>query len=213
MQISTLFIDLDGTLYPEDNGVWDLISARMNQYIHEHFSIPLEKVSALRKEYYNQYGTSLRGLQHHYSVDAEDYLAYVHDVPLRKYIHPDPQLRAMFKKLPQTKWIITNSVRGHAHAVLLALGIDDLFNGVVDVLDTDYLPKPDPYVFQRALDMAGNPAPQSCMFLDDLPKNLRTAKDMGFITVLVGSKPPEDTHDYHIQRINQLADQILLLLE
>jgi len=213
MRLSTLFIDLDGTLYPADNGVWDLIAVRMNQYIHEHFDIPLEEVPTLRLKYYQQYGTSLRGLQNHYEVDAEEYLAYVHDIPLHDYIQPDLQLRSMFQKLPQSKWIITNSVRSHALAVLQALGIDDLFEGIVDVMDTDYVPKPEPFVFQHSLELAGSPAPQSCMFIDDLPNNLRPAKDMGFTTVLVGSKPPEDTHDYHIQHITQLADEIPVLWE
>lgn len=207
MQISTLFIDLDGTLYPSDNGVWDLIAERMNRYIHEHFNIPIEEVPLLRLDYYQQYGTSLRGLQHHYDVDAEDYLAYVHDIPIRDFIAPNPQMRDMLQRISLPKWILTNSDRYHSRRVLQALGIDDLFEGVVDVVATDYLPKPEPAVFKIALNMAGNPAPKNCMFFDDLPKNLRPAREMGFTTVLVGDKEPEDTHDYYIRHIMHLADE------
>lgn len=213
MQISTLFIDLDGTLYPADNGVWDLIADRMNHYIHEHFHVPLEEVPALRLAYYHKYGTSLRGLQQHYDVDAEHYLAHVHDIPVHEYIAPNPAMREMLQRLPQPKWILTNSDRNHSHRVLQALGVDDLFEGVVDVMATDYLPKPDPVVFKIALEMAGNPSPENCMFFDDLPKNLKPAREMGFTTVLVGGKEPQDTHDYHIRHILHLVDELPWLVE
>ena len=208
MQIETLFIDLDGTLYPAGNGVWDLIADRMNHYIHEHFGVPLEDVPALRLAYYHQYGTSLRGLQQHYDVDAEAYLAYVHDIPVQDYVRPNPALRQMLLKLPQPKWILTNSDRNHSNRILQALGINDLFEGVVDVIATDYYPKPDPYVFEVAINLAGNPDPNKSLFIDDLPKNLRPAREMGFTTVLVGDKPPEDTHDYFVRDIVSLVDEL-----
>ena len=48
-----------------------------------------ELVTRLRPEYYQKYGTSLRGLQLHYKVDAEDYLDFVHDVPLERLYRPE----------------------------------------------------------------------------------------------------------------------------
>jgi putative hydrolase of the HAD superfamily len=205
MQITTLFVDLDGTLYPATNGMWDDIADRMNQYIHTNFGIPLEDVPAFRYDYYTQYGTTLRGLQLNYEIDSEDYLDYVHDIPLDKYIEPDPVLRAMLEQLPQPKWILTNADRNHAFRVLAKLGIDDLFSGTVDVWATDFHPKPDPYVFKCALKIAGNPPPESCLFVDDIPKNLAPAKKLGFTTVLVGDKESENSHDFHIEEIHDLA--------
>ena len=213
MRYTTLFIDLDGTLYPAGNGMWELIAQRMNEYIHHHLQIPLEQVPELRRSYYQEYGTTLRGLQAHYDIDAEGYLAYVHDVPIAEYLQPDAELRGMLASLPQAKWVMTNSDHRHAGRVLDALGVRDLFEGVIDVWATGFVPKPDPSVYRQALAAAGEPAPGSCVLVDDIPKNLRPAQEMGLTTVLVGDKTPEDSHHYHIKTITELAQQVPALLE
>ncbi|RPJ49158.1 MAG: pyrimidine 5'-nucleotidase, partial [Chloroflexi bacterium] len=63
MQYTTLLIDLDETVYPSSCGVWDAISDRMEQWMHERLGLPWEEIPTLRKELYHSYGTTLRGLQ------------------------------------------------------------------------------------------------------------------------------------------------------
>jgi putative hydrolase of the HAD superfamily len=82
MGYTTLFIDLDGTLYSNSTGLWDAIRVRMTQYMLERLNLPKENVSNLRRQYFERYGTTLRGLQIHHGVDANDYLAFVHNLPL-----------------------------------------------------------------------------------------------------------------------------------
>ena len=48
------------------------------------WDLPVEEVDILRRNYFEQYGTTLRGLQIHHQVDTDEYLAYVHDLPLEK---------------------------------------------------------------------------------------------------------------------------------
>ena len=114
MSFTTLFFDLDETLYTKGNGLWDAIAARMNEYIQVQLNLPPEEVTKLRLHYYESYGTTLRGLQIHHQVDANDYLAYVHDLPLEDYIHPDPQLHQLLSRLSLRKWIFTNADAHHA---------------------------------------------------------------------------------------------------
>ena len=102
MSYSTLFFDLDDTLYQRGNGLWDQIRQRMSQYMHERLGLSWEEIPLIRQTYYENYGTTLRGLQQHYQVDAEEYLAYVHDLPLEHYLQPAPELRKLLLSLPQT---------------------------------------------------------------------------------------------------------------
>jgi len=93
MQFRTLFFDLDATLYPESNGLWLAIRRNIDRYMSEKLDIPKSQITSLREHYYVQYGTTLRGLQIHYGIDAKDYLNFVHALPLHKYLKPDPALR------------------------------------------------------------------------------------------------------------------------
>ena len=187
MAISTLFIDLDGTLYPSDNGLWEAIRDRMNLYIKQRFGMQDEEVASLRHSYYLKYGTTLKGLQIHYQVDAEEYLAFVHDLPLHEFIQPDPNIRHMLLNLPYVRWIFTNADSSHAVRVLEILGISDCFEGIIDVRAIDFACKPDEIAYHRALALAGNPVVEQSVFMDDSAENVKTAHQLGFKTILVGS--------------------------
>ena len=97
MPYTQLFFDLDDTLYPSTNGLWNLIRQRMNDYMLEVLRIPPEQVAILRRQYFEAYGTTLRGLQIHYQVDADDFLAYVHDLPVESILSPDAELRRLLQ--------------------------------------------------------------------------------------------------------------------
>jgi putative hydrolase of the HAD superfamily len=206
MPIKALFIDLDGTIYPPGSGLWDKIAERMEIYMHQVLHIPESEIPTMRKRYFDEYGTTLSGLLANYSLNPEEYLSFVHDVPVTDFIKPNGKLRQMLTTLPQPKWILTNSDKNHATRVLLALGIEDLFEDVLGVSDLNFHCKPDPYVFEQALKSAGNPSPKDCLFADDLPKNLIPAWEMGFVTVLVGDREPNHAATYHIKQINNLAE-------
>lgn len=204
MQFSTIFIDLDGTVYPHENGMWEEIASRMEAYMQDVLGIPKPQIPALRQKYFLTYGTTLRGLQANFKIDAEEYLAYVHDIPVNHYIKPDLKLKTMLASLPQKKWILTNSDRNHATRVLKALGCFTSFEGILGVQEFDFNPKPQPFVFRKALEFAANPEIEECIFIDDIPQNLIPAKKMGFTTVLVGNKQPDENSDYHIPKIYDL---------
>jgi pyrimidine 5'-nucleotidase len=192
MHFTHLFFDLDDTLYPSTNGLWASIRQRMNDYMLERLRIPPEQVSVIRHQYFETYGTTLRGLQLHYQVDADDFLAYVHDLPVDSILAPDPELHRLLQSLSLPKWIFTNADANHAGRVLSALGVSDCFNDIIDIRSMGYVCKPDPQAYQIALDRVGESAPERCVYLDDASRNLAPAYEMGFYTVLVspdGSNP------------------------
>lgn len=96
----TLFIDLDDTLYPADSGVWQDIRNRIDLYMRDVLGIPAAEVNALRQDLFARYGTTLRGLEASMQVDTADYLRFVHDVPLSRYLTPNPELRQILSGYP-----------------------------------------------------------------------------------------------------------------
>jgi pyrimidine 5'-nucleotidase len=190
MRFSTLFFDLDDTLYPASTGLWRAIKERMNMFMCDRLAIPEAEVPTLREHYYKTYGTTLRGLQQHYEVDTADYLAYVHDLPLMDFLTPDPVLREVLTSLPTRKLIFTNSDIPHARRVLKTLELDDLFDTIVDVNAVAPYCKPMPESFAIAMDLADEPDPRKCVMIDDLPRTTRAALNAGMASLLYGSDVP-----------------------
>jgi putative hydrolase of the HAD superfamily len=184
MRFTTIFFDLDDTLYPTDSGLWLAIKERMNVYMRERLGIPAEQVSSLREKYYMQFGTTTRGLQEYHNLDTQDFLAYVHDLPLNHYLTPNPTLRSIIASLPTRNLIFTNADSHHAERVLTTLGLRDLFEIIVDVNAIAPYCKPMPDAFKTAMQIAGETDPRNCVMIDDLPRTTRAAKDLGMFSLL-----------------------------
>ena len=88
MRYQLLLFDLDETLYPPTSGLWNTIAQRMQDYMVEKLGIPADRADTIRRSYFEKYGTTLRGLQANYQVDAVDFLRYVHDIPLDQVLKP-----------------------------------------------------------------------------------------------------------------------------
>ncbi len=54
MQYTTIFIDLDDTLYPAGNGLWQAIKERIRQYMRERLGVPAQVVPELSHQYFLQ---------------------------------------------------------------------------------------------------------------------------------------------------------------
>ncbi len=204
MSFNTIFFDLDATLYPESNGLWPAIRAKIDLYMQEEMDIPTSEIPKLREEFYLNYGTTLRGLQIHYDIKAEHYLNYVHDLPLHEYLQPDPTLREILLSISKRRWIFTNSDRPHAERVMGMLGIEDCFDGLVDVYTMEPHCKPKLEAYEFALEFAGITDPKTCALLDDSARNLAPAQKMGFLTILVGQNGTHPAADRTLPDIHNL---------
>ncbi|MBT3313726.1 MAG: pyrimidine 5'-nucleotidase [Anaerolineae bacterium] len=188
MTYTTIFFDLDDTLYSNESGLWQAIRERISFYLHEQLGFDEEEVPAIREDYFQNYGTTLRGIQANFDVDEKDYHAYVHQLPLDEYIAPDPNLRALLEHLPQRKIIFTSADMAHAERVLAHLGISDYFEKIIDIYAIAPHAKPQPEAFQKALSLAGENDPGPCVMIDDFPKTTRAARDFGLFSILKGNK-------------------------
>ena len=206
MLYSNLLLDLDGTVYPNGNGIWQAIANRMEQFMLLDVGLEEDEIPTLREEYYRKFGTTLGGLRKHHNIDELDYLRYVHDIPINQYLKADPKLRSILSKLPQKKWIFTNSDKAHSKRVLTALNILDLFDGILDIETFNFMNKPNPVVYKHALKLIGNPPPNECIYIDDSVINLVPAKNMGIITVHIGEPPSYKSADYSITKIQEITN-------
>ena len=200
----TIWFDLDATLYGPDTGLWEEIGSRIERYLREVLRFPPDILRAIKRDYYLRYGTTLRGLQLNDQVDPDDYLQFVHDIPLQNYLAPDPELRALLLDLPQQRWVFTNSDRKHAERVLDALGIADCFTGCITVESIDYQCKPNSEAYSAALRISGEENYENVLFLDDSDRNLAGAHALGVFTVLVGTTDQNPEADLSIRRPHDL---------
>ena len=186
MRFTTIFFDLDDTLYPSNTGLWKAIKKRMNDYMRERMDIPEEDIAQLREKYYLQYGTTLRGLQKHHKINVDDYLAYVHDLQLKDFLTPDPLQRSIIASLPTRNLIFTNADIVHAERVLHTLNLRDLFSIIMDINTVAPYCKPMPESFEIAMKLADENNPSRCVMIDDLKRTTRAAKEAGMFSILFG---------------------------
>lgn len=199
--IQTLLIDLDDTLYPQNNGLWDMIRVRINQFLVKELHFSEEQAPELRTRLWKKYGTTLRGLQVEYAVDMDAYLDFVHDVPIHNAISADNKLDQILSALPQQKVIFTNASAAHARRVMNILGVSPHFDTIVDIYALAPHCKPQTEAFQVVLDLLQT-SPESCLLIDDSPPNLSAAKALGMMTISVGSRVHESSP--HINSIHDL---------
>jgi putative hydrolase of the HAD superfamily len=195
--VSAWVFDMDDTLYPREQGLMQLVQARINAYVVE--AVGLDPVSArvLQRQFLDEHGTTLAGLMANYTIDPAHFLHDVHDVPMDS-LEPNPRLVEQLMRLPGRRLVFTNGARDYADRVLDRLGVTACFDGVFTIEDADLTPKPAPSTFRHFIERYGLD-PHRAAFFEDTPRNLEPAKALGMATVLIGDghgKPLGDHIDH-----------------
>lgn len=203
--VETWVFDLDNTLYPPTIRLFDQIEARMNTYVMETLGIGLEAASALRRHYWQTYGTTLAGLMQEHAVDPDPYLHHVHDIDLTA-VPETPRLRAAIGRLRGRKIVFTNGSRRHAERVTTAIGLAGTFDALYGFEDAGYVAKPKPAAFASVFGRDGFATGRAAMFEDD-PRNLAVPHGLGMRTVLVGAlRDPAATRPHVHHETDDLTD-------
>ena len=186
--INCWLFDLDNTLYSGDTKVFAQIDKKMSKYISEKLNVNIEEAKKIQKSYFYEYNTTLNGLIKNHKIDAKEFLEFVHDVDI-DFLKEDTALREELKKLNGKKIIFTNGSRKHALNVTQKIGIKDCFDGIFDIVESGFIPKPsiEPYkklVEKHKID------PKLCVFVEDIARNLKPAYEMGMKTVWIENEEP-----------------------
>jgi putative hydrolase of the HAD superfamily len=181
--------DLDNTLYPAACNLFAQVDHRMGAYIERYLGVPYPYARHLQKAYYRQFGTTLAGMMLVHKMDPKPFLDYVHDIDVSG-VPESPDLRDAIAALPGRKLIYTNGSRRHAENVAGKLGVLDQFEAIYDIVDSNYIPKPQRDPYDKFLRDHGVAPTESAMF-EDMPHNLEAPHALGMTTVLVHAD-----HDY-----------------
>jgi putative hydrolase of the HAD superfamily len=213
--IETWIFDLDNTLYPARFNLFDQVDLRIGQFIAQALAIDHDEARRVQKQYFRAHGTTLRGLMDHHGVAPADFLHFVHDIDYRP-IPPNAELSRALGRLPGRKVIFTNGTTDHAHCVMDRLGVAHHIEGVFDIVDADYVPKPEPGPYDTMLARFGID-PRRAIMVEDIARNLAPAAALGMTTVWVrtasqwGQEGSNDDYVHHI--IDDLADWLIAYVD
>ena len=214
--IKNILFDCDGVLYQDLEAVFGQVSKKMTEYISKKLNIDLIKAKELQTNYFHKYNTSLNGLMIHHDIPPREFLDYVHDIDL-SFLEKDKTLRYELENIKINKFVFTNGSKEHVKNITTHLGIDDQFDGVFDIVDAEYHPKPEAKAFDLMVQKF-KIDPNETLYIEDIAKNLSIGKKRGTITAWLindeywGKKESEkDYIDYKIENLSLFLKEIRLL--
>ena len=187
-KIKFWLFDLDNTLYSGDTKVFDQVDKKMSKFISEKLKVSLEEAKKIQKNYFHEYNTTLNGMIKNHDINANEFLEFVHDVDL-EFLKKDEPLKTEIEKLKGKKIIFTNGSKAHASNVTSRIGIEQLFDGVFDIVDSDFYPKPSMEPYKKIIENY-KIVPEYCIFFEDIARNLKPAYELGMKTVWIENNEP-----------------------
>ncbi len=180
--------DLDNTLYSGKTKVFEQVDKKMSKYISDKLNIGIGEARKIQKNYFHEYNTTLNGMIKNHKINANEFLDFVHDINI-DFLKKDKKLAYELEKLEGKKIIFTNGSRKHALNVTSKIGINQYFDGIFDIVDSDFIPKPsmEPYkklVEKHKID------PKLSVLVEDIARNLKPAYEMGMKTVWIENDEP-----------------------
>jgi putative hydrolase of the HAD superfamily len=200
--------DLDNTLYPASCNLFAQIDIKMRDFVSKFLGLESEEAYLKQKEYFRQYGTTLRGMMVMHDMDPHAFLDHVHDIDVSP-VPPSPDLDAALGRLPGRKLIFTNATVDHAQRVMDRLGVSHHFDGIFDICRTDFIPKPEPSIYDLFIEDYGID-PKKSVMVEDISRNLAPAAALGMTTVWIktdtkwGHASSDEDHVHHV--IDDLND-------
>ena len=151
-----------------------------------------------------------------HKIDANEFLEFVHNIDI-DFLKKDLTLSEELRKLEGKKIIFTNGSRKHALNVIQKIGIDQYFDDIFDIVDSNFVPKPtiEPYkklVEKHKID------PNLCVLIEDIARNLKPAYEMGMKTIWIENDEPwaakfsdSDFINYKTKNLTEFLKKINLL--
>lgn len=204
--IDTWIFDLDNTLYPAECDLFSQVSDRMGEYIASFLGVDREAARRLQKQYFAIHGTTMRGMMVEHAMDPLAFLDYVHDIDVTA-VAPDPALADSITRLPGRKFVFTNGSVAHADRVMGRLGVAHLFDGVFDIVASDFVPKPHPEPYRKMVEELAI-EPTKSAFFEDIARNLEPAAQLGMTTVWVKSETSWGRADADFAHVHHVAENL-----
>lgn len=211
--IKGLIWDMDGTLYRYDEifkTACNHAAAKTACQVKSHYTYEYALEQCIQSE--KDYGFSLYWF-HQETKMTYDALHFVyHDSIDEKVIERNERMGAVLRVLSQPSILLTNASRGWASRVMTHLDMGDIFydDKILALEDFDFQPKGrSTFGFERAIERLGL-APEEILVIEDLPRNLIKAKEVGLQTALVhhGQVPDDVVADFLFQDAIEVAEKL-----
>jgi putative hydrolase of the HAD superfamily len=209
--------DLDNTLYPSSTNLFSRIDKLMANFITEHLNVNPEEAIQIKNDYFQKHGTTLNGLIKHHNVDPHHFLEFVHNIDY-SFLNKNEKLNKEIKSLPGKKIIFTNGSRKHAKNVVNNLQLDESLFSIFDIVDSDFVPKPERSPYERLIKKY-NIVPEQSIFFEDIARNLKPAHELGMKTgwVINDDNWAKEGHDedhvhFKIKELDHFLEQCNLLI-
>tara|TARA_B110000881_G_C18379022_1_gene415120 strand:+ start:111 stop:776 length:666 start_codon:yes stop_codon:yes gene_type:complete len=187
-KIKYWLFDLDNTLYSGDTKVFDQVDKKMSKFISDKLNVSIEEAKKIQKNYFHEYNTTLNGMIKNHEIDADEFLEFVHNVDLG-FLKPNKPLETELTKLIGKKFIFTNGSKAHVANVTKKIGIERLFDGVFDIVESNFIPKPSIEPYKKIIEKF-KIEPEYCIFIEDIARNLKPAHELGMKTVWIKNNEP-----------------------
>ena len=210
-KIKYWLFDLDNTLYSGDTKVFDQVDKKMSKFISEKLKVSIEEAKKIQKNYFHEYNTTLNGMIKNHEIDADEFLDFVHDVDL-DFLKADKPLEQEISNLVGKKFIFTNGSKAHALNVTKRIGIEKLFDGVFDIVESDFIPKPSIEPYKKIIEKY-KIEPQYSIFIEDIARNLKPAHELGMKTVWIKNDEPWAAEFSDSNFINYKTDNLAKFLK
>jgi len=205
-KITTLFFDVDDTLYDVGNGFTaHRLSDGSTTFMTSKLNFPdAESAKKLRDRYFRKYHSTVKALT---IAEEEGQLPIPEGWPKdKKFFDPndlsewwakhlnfnllgekDTELIEMLESCPLKMVAFSNGPRKYVLRVLREMGLDHVFPDDRVFAVNDVLPacKPEKEAFQKVFDAVGVTDPSHCVMVEDSMKNIRAAKELGMSTLLI----------------------------
>lgn len=207
-----LIFDVDGTLYLSSDNTYVSFQQNVARVLRERFDDKPESLAInkhkhqllmLRDEINRRFAET--------GYNFRDFMEEVCDVDV-SCISPSPELCQRLKRLPQRKYLFTDSTIKHVRDVLQQLQItQDCFSGILDGAACHYCFKSNVESYLILIELFGL-NPERCIMIEDSPQNLKAAKLLGMTTVLISAElQPFDDVDYRFATLIEALDFIAQL--
>lgn len=121
-----LLLDYDHTLYPSTLPTLRAVDERINLYMRTFLGMSHDQADAARIRLWDQYGTTLKGLEELHGVERGHYCDFIHAIDAEHLPPPDPELRAWLSRVRHPLYIFTNARLDWAVRGLTAMGLDSM---------------------------------------------------------------------------------------
>ena len=210
-KIKYWIFDLDNTLYSGDTKVFDQVDKKMSKYISSKLNIGIDEAKIIQKNYFYEYNTTLNGMIKNHEIDADEFLEFVHDVDL-DFLKADKPLEQEITNLSGKKFIFTNGSKAHVENVTKRIGIEKLFDGVFDIVESDFIPKPSIEPYKKIIEKY-KIDPEYSIFIEDIARNLKPAYELGMKTVWIKNDEPWAAKFSDSNFINYKTDNLAKFLK